>query len=79
MKKSPHIPIEFVGTAALGERGQIVIPKEVRDQLDLQPGTKMVIALIEGGKIMMMPVERMRGFMQAMSEHFASVKKVLES
>lgn len=36
--------------ATLGERGQVVIPKPIRDQLGLVPGTQLTFA-VEGGKL----------------------------
>ncbi len=32
------------GVVTVGERGQIVIPKEARDQFDIKPGDKLVVA-----------------------------------
>lgn len=32
----------------LAERGQIVIPKEARDELGLKPGTKLQIRVVDG-------------------------------
>ncbi|OEH84521.1 AbrB family transcriptional regulator [Desulfuribacillus stibiiarsenatis] len=31
------------GSTAMGERGQIVIPAEAREELDIQPGEKMIV------------------------------------
>ena len=31
------------GTAKVGDRGQIVIPKEARDMFDLQPGSTILV------------------------------------
>jgi len=31
------------GVVTVGERGQIVIPKEARDQFDIKPGDKLVV------------------------------------
>lgn len=32
----------------LAERGQIVIPKEIRDELGIKPGTKLQIRVVDG-------------------------------
>lgn len=33
----------IVGTATLNDKGQVVIPAEARQQLDLKPGSRLVI------------------------------------
>lgn len=37
--------IKLCGTAVIGTKGQIVIPKDVRDLLGLQPGTGVTILI----------------------------------
>ena len=34
---------KFVGIAKVGEKGQIVIPKEARNMFDIKPGDSLVI------------------------------------
>ena len=34
---------KFVGIAKVGEKGQIVIPKEARDIFDIKPGDSVVV------------------------------------
>ncbi len=35
--------IKNYGMATLGERGQIVIPKEIRDKMGIKPGDKFLV------------------------------------
>jgi AbrB family looped-hinge helix DNA binding protein len=39
----PHGRGRFFGTTTVGERGQIVIPKEARDLFELAPGDKLLV------------------------------------
>ena len=34
---------KYIGIAKVGEKGQIVIPKEARDMFDINPGDSLVI------------------------------------
>ena len=34
---------KFIGIAKVGEKGQIVIPKEARDMFDIKPGDSIVV------------------------------------
>ena len=34
---------KFVGIAKVGEKGQIVIPKEARDMFDITPGDSVIV------------------------------------
>lgn len=34
---------KFVGIAKVGEKGQIVIPKEARDMFDINPGDSIIV------------------------------------
>lgn len=52
----------------LGERGQIVIPKPVRDRMGLRPGQQLDVVEEEGGRIVVTkvvpdddPIEAVRG------------------
>ena len=34
---------KFVGVSKVGEKGQIVIPKEARDMFDIKPGDSVIV------------------------------------
>ena len=34
---------KFVGISKVGEKGQIVIPKEARDMFDIRPGDSIIV------------------------------------
>ncbi len=42
-------------TATMTSKGQITIPKEIRDALGLKTGDRVAFRLLEGGKVEMQP------------------------
>ncbi len=44
-------------TAKVGERGQIVIPKDIRDLFDIQSGDTLVVRGLEGKGVLIMKAE----------------------
>lgn len=56
LKEEKHL----FGTVKVGERGQIVIPKDAREQFDIKPGdTLLIIGREEKGLAIVKP-DRMR-------------------
>ena len=54
--------------ATVGQRGQVVIPKPIRDAYDLRPGTTVTFA-VEGGRIVI------RGNDEALEEYLQAIEK----
>ena len=46
---------KFLATVKIGPKGQIVIPKEVRDMFSLEPGDSMVLMADKGQGIALQP------------------------
>lgn len=42
-KGEDNMKEKFVGIAKVGEKGQIVIPKEARDMFDINPGDSIIV------------------------------------
>jgi AbrB family looped-hinge helix DNA binding protein len=68
---------DIVGMTVMGERGQLVIPKDIRDKMKLEPGTRLVAILHDGDKIMLVPAEHLKEFMSAMRNKFEKVQSLL--
>ncbi len=50
------------GVAAVGERGQIVIPKEARADLALQPGDKLIVLGAPGHRLILVKSDALKKF-----------------
>jgi len=67
--KKPLEP-SIVRSALVGERGQIVIPKEIRDRAGLKAGSRLMIMNHQSqGPIILLPMEHMREVMSQMTKH----------
>jgi len=59
MKSETSKEDKYMGTVKVGTKGQIVIPKEIRDMFDINPGdTLMILADVQKG----IAIERMEFF-----------------
>jgi AbrB family looped-hinge helix DNA binding protein len=66
-----------MGTTVVGERGQIVIPKELRDEFGLDAGSRVVLMRHgKHGPIVMFPLEDMRDFMEQMTSRIAKLSRM---
>jgi len=64
-----HNPFgEVLGTANLGPRGQVVIPKEARDRLKMKGGDTFLV-VEHSGKIVLIPEKEMRSLIKQITKH----------
>jgi len=72
--RNPSEPI-CLGTTTLGERGQIVIPKEARDALGLKSGDHLMVLVPHDQAIGLIPVKNAKKFLTQMSKQIESIVK----
>lgn len=70
-KKSPTFGGQLIGSTTVGERGQIVIPKTIRDRLHMKPGTQVMVMQHGDSPIMVLPIEQMQEMIKQMSVRVA--------
>jgi AbrB family looped-hinge helix DNA binding protein len=72
-EKTSETQEHLLGSTVVGERGQVVIPKDIRDRLRLKPGDKLMVMVHKNGPIMLVPVEQMQRMIRQMSEQMSSL------
>ncbi len=59
--------VHLVRATIMGERGQVVIPKEIRDRAGLKAGSRLMVMHHQTrGPVVLMPMEHMQDFMEQM-------------
>ncbi|MBU7018602.1 MAG: AbrB/MazE/SpoVT family DNA-binding domain-containing protein [Theionarchaea archaeon] len=75
IKKGKHM----FGTVKVGERGQIVIPKEARDLFDIRPGDNLLLLGDEEKGIAIVKEDLMKKFALRILESMDSITEKWES
>ena len=69
--KHEHMFPKFCGAVTVGERGQIVIPADVRSKMEIDPGDKVLVFTRSDGKdILITKAESFEKRAEAMFSHF---------
>jgi AbrB family looped-hinge helix DNA binding protein len=70
---------KLYGTATVGTKGQIVIPSEARDELDIKPGDRLyVMNAMNGAGVVLLKEEMLESFVEqimAQVEVFRTLKE----
>jgi len=65
---------KIYGSATVGERGQIVIPSDVRKYFSIKPGDKLIV-FAKSEMIGLIPVEEFSHFLDQATDEWARSKK----
>jgi len=75
-----HKHIQLVGTVTVGPKGQVVIPSEVRDQMGIVSGDKLVaLYLGEKKSVAFITEQQAQEFVTKMGERFTDLKQSLDA
>jgi AbrB family looped-hinge helix DNA binding protein len=53
-----QVRLSYLVTTTLSQKGQVVIPQEVRNKLRLRPGDDFIVLYSETGDILLRPIRR---------------------
>lgn len=68
---------EFFGSATVGERGQIVIPADARQRLEIRPGDKLLIfSGMHGNSLNVMKSEQVAEFVNRAMERLSKISEI---
>jgi AbrB family looped-hinge helix DNA binding protein len=68
---------KFYGSTIIGEKGQVVIPKEAREDLKLKKGEKLLVFGM-GEMITLTKFSNLKKFMGYLEKHLKSLKEIIK-
>jgi AbrB family looped-hinge helix DNA binding protein len=68
---------KFYGSTIIGGKGQVVIPKEAREDLKLKKGDKLLVFGM-GDMIALMKFSNLKKFMEYLEKHLKSLKEIIK-
>lgn len=72
MSATSTMPVEFLMTTRLGEKGQLTVPKEYRDALRLETGASVAVLRLGAGLLLIPEQARFRQLCDRIAGVFAS-------
>ena len=73
MKRFPEPKV--YGAVSVGEKGQIVIPAQVRKLYDIKAGDRVIVFSKPGGPIILIPADQFTQFLEQATSILEKIKK----
>lgn len=73
--KTPLHDIESFGTATLGKRGQVVIPSEIREKLNLEAGEQFMV-LLANDSVVFVPGDEFENMVANLDQKVSKLKQL---
>jgi AbrB family looped-hinge helix DNA binding protein len=71
-------PCPFYGTTTIGEKGQIVIPQEVREKMKLAKGDKLMVFGMGGEMVALAKLSHFEKFEKHLSGQLDSIRNIIK-
>ena len=68
--------VRMFGSVVVGSKGQVVIPKDVRDELSIHTGDTLVVVTKHGKAIGMIKADDLHEFMEYMKREMAALNPI---
>lgn len=77
MNKPLH-NMTLAGTATLGPKGQVVIPADVREKMNIKPGDKLIALYLDHKKAVgFIPEAQAQKMIDAMGAHMSELQSII--
>lgn len=67
------------GSVTVGERGQVVIPAEAREELEIEAGEKLLVFKVGPSAVIMVKADSFTDFITHMTDKLARLQKMTEN
>ena len=68
---------KLFGVTTIGERGQVVVPGEARQEMDIKKGDKFIVFGSDGGMVTFVPLETIRNLTSRLDTKVAGLKEAI--
>ena len=69
--------LEFCGAVTVGERGQVVIPANIRQDLKINPGDKLLVLGGKSGRIVFVKSDELTKFLSKAKVKLSAIEKAV--